>query len=98
MLSFARISRHPVHGPPAVRHWSAGGKRALPLSRKPAPCACGGECPRCRGENLAIGKPSDPLEQEAERIAEQVIHTPLALAASGAGDGAERRNNSAPRR
>ncbi len=41
-------------------------------------CACGGTCPRCRGEThiqpkLAISQPGDAYEQEADRIADQVM-------------------------
>jgi outer membrane protein OmpA-like peptidoglycan-associated protein len=61
------------------------------LSR--SPCACGGECPRCQGENLAISTPGDPLEQEADRIAEDAIRAPLAFTAADAGDRAQPKNN-----
>jgi len=48
------------------------------LQRK---CACGGTCPRCRGEahiqpKLAIGEPGDAFEQEADRVADQVMRMP----------------------
>ena len=50
------------------------------LQRKPA-CACGGSCPRCR-EDVSIqpkrrsGGPGDKYEQEADRVAEQVMRMP----------------------
>lgn len=59
-------------------------------------CACGGsagtsgECEACRGKKrlqakLAIGAINDPLEQEADRIADQVLAAPTHTAVSGAG-------------
>ncbi len=48
------------------------------LQRK---CACGGGCPRCQEDlgmqtKLKIGEPGDKYEQEADRIAEQVMRMP----------------------
>ena len=72
----------------AARSWeSKSGKRgperahasAQPmLAARRASCACGGGCPRCR-ENyplqakLEVSQPGDALEQEADRVAEQVL-------------------------
>lgn len=42
-------------------------------------CPCDGGCPRCTGmfqTKLSIGEPGDEYEQEADRVAEQVISTP----------------------
>ncbi len=47
-------------------------------------CACGGGCPRCEKESdalkvqtkLAISTPGDEFEQEADRVAEQVMRMP----------------------
>jgi len=42
-------------------------------------CACGGSCPRCRGDELPVqarlrvSQPNDKYEQEADRMAEQVM-------------------------
>src|SRR6267154_3273208 len=36
-------------------------------------CACGGGCPRCSHE---VSQPGDPLEHEADRVAEQVLRIP----------------------
>jgi hypothetical protein len=66
--------------------------RGLLLQRK---CACGGnagktgECEECRNKKrlqakLAIGASNDPLEQEADRIADQVLAAPVHPAAGGA--------------
>jgi outer membrane protein OmpA-like peptidoglycan-associated protein len=60
--------------------------RELALQRKPH-CACGGGCPGCGKETeeaedlpvqpkLAISTPGDPLEQEADYVAEQVMRMP----------------------
>jgi Domain of unknown function (DUF4157) len=51
----------------------AKGKRADPG------CACGGGCPRCQKKipvqaKLAVSEPGDAFEQEADRIAGQVLH------------------------
>jgi len=48
------------------------------LQRK---CACGGGCPRCKQElgiqtKLKIGEPGDKYEQEADRIADEVMRMP----------------------
>ena len=51
------------------------------IQRKPT-CPCGGGCPRCQqGElliqtKLRIGAPNDKYEQEADRIADQVMRMP----------------------
>ena len=44
-------------------------------------CACGGGCPRCQSTlpiqtKLAVSEPGDMYEQEADRIAEQVMRMP----------------------
>jgi hypothetical protein len=44
-------------------------------------CACGGGCPRCKEElgiqtKLKISEPGDKYEQEADRVAEQVMRMP----------------------
>ena len=49
--------------------------------QRPAPCACGGGCPRCRANapvqrKLAIGEPDDPLERQADQIADSVMRMP----------------------
>jgi len=48
------------------------------VQRKPL-CACDGGCPRCSGAiqaKLTIGQPNDKYEQEADRIADQVMRMP----------------------
>ena len=44
-------------------------------------CACGGGCPRCKNtlpiqRKLAVSEPGDSYEQEADRIADQVLPNP----------------------
>jgi Domain of unknown function (DUF4157) len=53
------------------------------------PCACGGGCPRCKNKlpiqrKLAVSEPGDIYEQEADRIADQVMAAPSHRAANGA--------------
>ena len=50
------------------------------LNRKPA-CSCGGSCPKCQSEQtiqpkLRISTPNDKYEQEADRVADQVMRMP----------------------
>lgn len=55
-----------------------------PVIQRKSACACGGGCPGCREEledlhvqtKLAIGAPGDPFEQEADRVADQVMRMP----------------------
>jgi len=49
-----------------------------PIQRKNL-CACDGGCPRCSGviqPKLTIGAPDDKYEQEADRVADQVMRMP----------------------
>ena len=51
------------------------------VQRKENACACGGGCPRCRQNyplqaKLEVSQPGDTLEQEADRVADQVLHMP----------------------
>ncbi len=59
-----------------------------PRMRKTGACACGGGCPRCQAAapNLKISEPDDSYEQEADRVAEQVMRMPIPPAHDGAGD------------
>ena len=48
------------------------------IRRKENACACGGGCPKCLGTlgiqaKLKIGAPNDKCEQEADRVADQVM-------------------------
>ncbi len=48
------------------------------IQRKPI-CPCDGGCPRCAGiiqPKLTIGQPNDIYEQEADRVADQVMRMP----------------------
>src|SRR5215475_10634080 len=49
-----------------------------PLIQRKAGCACGGDCPDCRNElgiqtKLKVGAANDGFEQEADRVAEQIV-------------------------
>ncbi|HKC65442.1 MAG TPA: DUF4157 domain-containing protein, partial [Pyrinomonadaceae bacterium] len=54
----------------------------LPLIQRTPFCACGGGCPRCEKSalpiqtKLRISAPADEYEQEADRVAEQVMRMP----------------------
>jgi uncharacterized protein DUF4157 len=73
------------------------------IQRKPA-CACGGGCPRCKKESddlkvqtkLAISTPGDEFEQEADRVADQVMRMPdpmLQRQCKGCADASTLRSN-----
>src|SRR5713101_6999982 len=55
-----------------------------PVIQRQPNCACGGGCPRCQEQErhqsiqtkLAISTPGDLYEQEADRVAEQVLNVP----------------------
>ena len=66
--------------PPRVNHFSLL-STGMPLLQGKTGCACGGVCPRCQAEpalqtKLKISEPGDKFEQEADRIAEQVMRIP----------------------
>ncbi|MGQ3685013.1 MAG: hypothetical protein ACUBOA_08450 [Candidatus Loosdrechtia sp.] len=51
----------------------------IPIIQRKTICPCDGGCPRCAGviqPKLTIGQPSDRYEQEADRVAEQVMRMP----------------------
>jgi hypothetical protein len=58
-------------------------RRPTSLSGR-ARCACGGGCPRCREAGLSISEPGNPLEREAQRMADQVPAAPARFEAGGA--------------
>jgi hypothetical protein len=62
-------------------------RTSSPVARPVPTCACGGTCPRCQNKlpiqtNLTVSQPGDPYEQQADRMAEQVMHLPP-LSATG---------------
>jgi hypothetical protein len=70
-------------------------RRAAP---KTGDCACGGGCPRCRAKlpiqtKLAVSEPGDAFEQEADRVAGQILRAP----APDVSHGAKREAEAAPR-
>lgn len=69
--------------PPSVRRQFMPGQRAIPWQPTiliQRACACGGACPRCAGDavhpKLTVGSANDPLEHEADRVADQVMRMP----------------------
>lgn len=73
----ATVTSGPVPGPDPLS--SSPGYLPV-LQRKPG-CACGGGCPDCQEEaaiqpKLRVGQPNDKYEQEADRVAEQVMRMP----------------------
>jgi hypothetical protein len=77
-------SRHSAEKSPVSSLFHSNGN--LSIQRSPS-CPCGGGCPRCRGviqPKLVIGQPGDIYEQEADRIADQVMAIPAHPAASSA--------------
>ena len=62
-------------------------------------CACGGGCPRCTAAlqaKLFVGSSHDPLEQEADRVAEQVLAGPATPGVRRAPPGIQRAAHVAP--
>src|SRR5207249_3345927 len=64
--------------------WASGQNGILMIQRK---CACGGSCADCAGQEemreiqtkLAVGPANDMHEQEADRVAAQIIRMPDAF-------------------
>ena len=86
-MPLAATQKVPSKAPPASRPASirSTGPSAAPGHTLPpiARCACGGGCPRCRGAGLSLSLPGDPLEREAERIADQVVAAPAQFDGGG---------------
>ncbi|QZZ18778.1 DUF4157 domain-containing protein [Leptothermofonsia sichuanensis E412] len=64
---------------PGVRSPSTGLNNSVILQRQ---CACGGGCPRCQNSvqtKLTINEPGDQYEQEADRIADEVMRIPESI-------------------
>ena len=101
MRTFAPRPRIAEHNPAhlfAQGHRSQGNEPALrissfafPLIHRKGSCACGGGCPDCQSQpaiqtKLSISEPGDIYEQEADRIADQVMRMPdLTLSRSSIG-------------
>jgi Domain of unknown function (DUF4157) len=72
---------HLTHADPAPINLTAGFEVAT--IQRSATCACGGDCPSCLEPSsiqtkLSVSSPGDPLEQEADRVAEQIMRLPSA--------------------
>lgn len=77
-------SRHSAEKLPAASLFPSNDNHSIQHSPL---CPCGGGCPRCRGviqPKLAIDQPGDIYEQEADRVADQVMATSAHPAASSA--------------
>ncbi len=87
-MTGALLTTRPASARRPLRHRGArrDSLRAAPATSAAAQlqtksCACGGSCPRCQGllpiqPKLTIGAPNDPYEQEADRVADQVMRMP----------------------
>ncbi|NIR58140.1 MAG: DUF4157 domain-containing protein [Gammaproteobacteria bacterium] len=69
---------------------AASAQRGSPASvgAPASACACGGGCPRCRSgiqTKLAVSVPGDPLEREADRVAERIVSGLAAMPSAAAG-------------
>ena len=79
MTASVRASKQPGAGGERSprRRAQPARQAALLLQRKDGACACGGGCPRCASASgaggLTIGAVDDPLEREADRVADQVM-------------------------
>ncbi len=63
---------------PSVSRVSVSSTGHALLQRKPI-CPCDGGCPRCAPviqPKLIVGQPDDKYEQEADRVADQVMQMP----------------------
>ena len=73
---------HSHRGPglnPATEH--SGFKNSKLLLQAKSLCACGGDCPRCAGRlpiqtKLRVSEAGDVHEQEADRVADQIMRMP----------------------
>jgi hypothetical protein len=78
-VEYAKV-KHTAFRVPSPRH-AAGTFSGLPLLQRQPHCACGGGCPSCQKETsvqpkLSVSEPGNRYEQEADRVADQVMRTP----------------------
>ncbi len=75
----AHKKRHgTIHSPLKNAHSTNSGYQTSIIQRKPI-CPCDGGCPRCAPviqAKLRIGQPNDKYEQEADRVADEVMRMP----------------------
>jgi hypothetical protein len=74
----AKIARKQATAPSPIFEPMMSSEQAPMVQAK---CACGGGCPGCKDQlpihaKLAVSEPGDIYEQEADRIADQVMATP----------------------
>lgn len=73
--------------------------RLLESQRIQPKCACGGGCPRCQQANLKISQPGDRYEQEADRLADQVMRmSDSQVQRQKEGEGSTRAESTTPNR
>ena len=72
----------PARVSPATPNFGTVTPMDISLIQRKSSCACGGSCPSCRAKDefiqpkLKIGAPNDKYEQEADRVADQVMRMP----------------------
>lgn len=74
-----RTRKIPDH-PPELAAKTPASAGSVPLVQRKSACACGGTCPKCLEAarvqpKLAVGTPGDRFEQEADRVAKQVVRS-----------------------
>ncbi len=74
--------RYPDRLKPTPKRLSVSPAAAVPAVQRQTNCACGGGCPRCQNElmlqtKLNVSHPGDRYEQEADRIAGQVMRSAI---------------------
>lgn len=77
----ARKQTPQVHAVPVTQWFPQTVSANEGTIQRKAECACGGGCPRCQLSHalqpkLAVSTPGDMYEQEADRVAEQVMRMP----------------------
>lgn len=80
-MTFQAISKQKIQDKNNTKHYDNNRLKIKPVNQnqiiqtKPI-CPCGGGCPGCIQAKLKVSQPDDKYEQEADRIAEQVLRMP----------------------
>jgi peptidoglycan hydrolase-like protein with peptidoglycan-binding domain len=81
-MTATRKTTQPTHAAPTL---ASSDPRIV---QRKAACACGGTCPHCMSEHLqaklSVSEPGDPLEREADHVADTVMRMPHRAAANHA--------------
>jgi Domain of unknown function (DUF4157) len=113
-----KTQRSPKSASPVLPRPQSSAQNGQGYLQRQSNCACGGSCPSCKASSessdgaketvlqkkLSIGASNDPLEQEADRIADQVLSSPMDSSVSHSAPriqrftshAAESSNNTAP--